>query len=144
MQPVGVLGGVDALQDSVGVEVLGQRQLHDVSVARGIGVELVDDLGHLFLGGIRRQLDLHRIHADRLGLAVLHPDVQLGCRVGADQHRRDPGRDAAGLQRRDPFGQFRLDRRRRGLAVQCLRRHGGIPFVVIDASSIARNHYARR
>src|SRR5699024_1712746 len=33
VQPVGVLGGVDPLEDRVGVDLLGQRQLHDVAGA---------------------------------------------------------------------------------------------------------------
>ncbi len=44
MQAVGVLARVDALQRGVLVEVLGQRQLHDVAGALGVGVELVDGL----------------------------------------------------------------------------------------------------
>ena len=92
MQAVGVLRGVDALEDRVGVEVLRQRQLHDVPVARRIGVELIDERLDVGLRRVGRQLALDRVHADRLGLAVLHPDVELRAGVGA---RRGPLRSPA-------------------------------------------------
>ena len=42
MQSVGILGRVDPLERRVLVEVLRQRQLHDVAGALGVGVQLVD------------------------------------------------------------------------------------------------------
>ena len=91
-RPSASFAGIDALEDRVGVEVLRQRQLHDVAVAAGVGVELVDERLDLGLRGVGRQLALDRVHADRLGLAVLHADVQLRRRVGARRARsRCPG-----------------------------------------------------
>ncbi len=118
MQAVGILGRIDALEDPVRVDVLRQRQLHDVAVAHRIGVELVDQRFDLLLRGICGQFALDRVHPDRLGLLVLHSHVQLGCRIRADQHRRDARDDAPRAQRRDPLGQLGLDLRGCGLAVQ--------------------------
>ena len=44
VQPVGVLARIDTFERGVLVEVLRQRQLHDVPGALGVGVELVDGL----------------------------------------------------------------------------------------------------
>ena len=52
VQPVGVLVRVDQLQHPAGVDVLGQRQLHDVAVAGVVGVELGDDRLDVLLGGV--------------------------------------------------------------------------------------------
>lgn len=56
MQAVGVLVGIDALERCVLVEVLGQRQLHDVSGALGVGVEFVDGGVELLLRDVGRQV----------------------------------------------------------------------------------------
>ena len=130
MQAVGVFRRVDPLEDAVGVEVARQRQLHDVAVARLVGVEAVDLRLDLRLRGIRRQLDLDRVHADRLGLAMLHADVQLRRGVCPHEHRRDARGDALGLQLRDPLGELCLDRRGGGPPVEFLCRHGDSPVVL--------------
>ncbi len=107
MQAVGVLRGIDPLQDRVGVEVLRQRQLHDVAVAGRIGVELVDQRLDLILCRVCGQLALDRVHADRLGLSMLHSDVELRGRIRAHEHGRDAGDDAALLERGDALGAAR-------------------------------------
>ena len=98
---------IDALEDRVGVDVLRQRQLHDVAVARRVGVELVDQRLDVGLGRVGGQLALDRVHPDRLGLPVLHADVQLRRRVGADEHRGDARDDAPLLERRDALASAR-------------------------------------
>ena len=53
VQPIGVLARIHALQRSVLVEMLGQRQLDDVAGALGVGVQLVDGLVELGLADVR-------------------------------------------------------------------------------------------
>jgi len=54
MQPVDVLGRIDAKQDLLLVDAVGQRQLHEDRMDIGIGVESIDDRFDLLLGRRRR------------------------------------------------------------------------------------------
>ena len=75
MQAVGVLARVDALQRGVLVEVLGQRQLHDVAGALGVGVQLVDGLVELGLADVGGQIAADRVDAHLGAVGVLAPDI---------------------------------------------------------------------
>ncbi len=85
VEAVGVLGGVDALQQGHRVEVARQRELHDVAVAGRVGVELVDDVLDLAGRRVGGQLALDRGDADLGAVAVLAGDVDVAGRVVADQ-----------------------------------------------------------
>ena len=124
MQPVGVLAGVDALQRGVLVEVLGQRQLHDVAGALGVGVELVDGLVELGLADVGGQVAADRVDADLRAVGVLAAHVGLRAGIVADQDRAQSGRPAGRGQRRHPLLEVDEDLVARGLAVQCDRTHG--------------------
>ncbi|GAP58366.1 hypothetical protein AHiyo1_14190 [Arthrobacter sp. Hiyo1] len=128
MQAVGILGGVDTLEDGVGVQVLGQWQLHDVTVAGGVRIEFVDEVLDLRLGGVRRKLTLDRVHPDLHGLLVLHGHVKLRSRVRTDEHSGNARSYAAGPQGSYTLSQLRLDGGSGGLAVKDLRglRHGRV------------------
>ena len=77
MQPVGVLAGVDALQRGVLVEVLRQRQLHDVARAFGVGVELVDGLVELGLADVGGKVAADRIDAHLRAVGVLAAHIGM-------------------------------------------------------------------
>ena len=77
MQPVGILAGVDPLQRGVLVEVLGQRQLHDVAGALGVGVQLVDGLVERGLAGVGGQIAADRVDADLGAVGMLAADVRV-------------------------------------------------------------------
>ncbi len=124
MQPVGVLAGIDAFQCGVLVEVLRQRQLHDVAGALGVGVELVDGLVELGLADVGGQIAPYRVDAHLRTVGVLAPHVRLRAGVVADQHCAQARRASLGGQRRNPFGEVDEDLVTRGLAVQCDRTHG--------------------
>ena len=61
VQAVGVLTRVEPLQRGVLVEMLGQRQLHDVAGALRVGVQLVDGLVELGLADVGGQITADRI-----------------------------------------------------------------------------------
>ena len=123
VQAVGVLGRVDQAEDLVRVDVLGERELDDEAGAVRVLVELADLRGDLVLGRVGRQLDLDRGDPDRRAVAVLAGHVRPAARVVPDQDRAEPGDHALLGQLRDPDLQLVLDRRRRRLTVQNLRRH---------------------
>ncbi len=73
--PSASLPGVDPLQGGVLVEVLGQRQLHDVAGALGVGVQLVDGLVELGLADVGGQITPDRVDADLGAVRVLAPHI---------------------------------------------------------------------
>ena len=124
MQAVGVLAGIDALQRRVLVQVLGQRQLHDVTGAVRVGVELVDGRVELRLADVGGQVPADRVDADLGAVGVLAAHVGLRTGIVADQHRAQPGRPPGGRQRRHPLLEVDEDLVARGLAVQSDCTHG--------------------
>ena len=54
VEAVDVLPGIDALDDALGIDVLGQRQLHEDRVHLRIGIEAVDEREKLRFAGVRR------------------------------------------------------------------------------------------
>ena len=87
VQAVGVLVGVDAFQRGVLVQVLGQRQLHDVAGAFRVGVELVDGRVQLGLADVGGQIAADRVDPDLRAVGMLTADIRLGPGVVADQDR---------------------------------------------------------
>ncbi|EUA06726.1 bifunctional FolD 1 domain protein [Mycobacterium xenopi 4042] len=71
VQTVDILRRVDALQRRVLVEVLGQRQLHDVTGAVGVSVQFVDGLVKLGLADVGRQVAANRRDAHLVGIGML-------------------------------------------------------------------------
>ena len=125
MQPVGVLVRVDALQRSVLIELLGQRQLHDVTGALGVGVQFVDGLVEGRLADVGRQVAPDRGDAHLRAVGMLTADVSLRPRIVADQDGAQPGCAARCGQCRDPLLQIDEDLVPGGLAVQrdCAHAH---------------------
>ncbi|KNC19685.1 hypothetical protein AC792_04710 [Arthrobacter sp. RIT-PI-e] len=118
VQPVGVLGRVDPLEDRVGVEMRGQRELHDVPGGGVVGVQLVEDRLQLLLGDGVRQVPPHRGDAHLGAVAVLARHVGVAAGVLPHEHGAEPGRDAALAQHGHPLGEFRLDLRGGRLPVE--------------------------
>ena len=79
---------VDPLQCGVLVEVARQRQLHDVSGAGVIGVELVDSRVELVGRRIGRQVAADRVDADLRAVVVLA--LHIGLRPGSSPTRTVP------------------------------------------------------
>ena len=96
-EAVDVLAGIDRVEDAllgIGAERLRQRRLDENAVVLRILVEAVDDGEHGRERGRPRQpLEVHA-HAGVFGRLQLVADVDLGCRVVADEHDRERGRAA--------------------------------------------------
>ena len=75
MEAVDVLVGVDGEKGRELVEPLRERQLHQIGVDLGIGVEAGDDLVQLLLGGVLGQFGADRADADLLAVLVLQADI---------------------------------------------------------------------
>ena len=118
MQAVSVLGRVDALQRRVVVEMLGQRQLHDVPGAVGIAVELVDRLVEHARADVGGQVAADRVDAHLGAIGVLTANVGLRARVVPDQDGAQPGRTTRSGQRGYALLQVDEDLVTGGLAVQ--------------------------
>ena len=87
VQTIGVLGRVDELEHTVFIQVLRQRQLHDVAGAGIVMVELFDDALEFFLGNVARQVLANRINTEFLAIAVLHLHIRMRPWVIAHQDR---------------------------------------------------------
>src|SRR5699024_2774301 len=125
VEPVGVLGGVDPLEDGVLVQVPRERELHDVAGAGRVGVELVDDGLELGLGGVGGQVSPDRRDPHLLAVPVLHLDVGVAARVVAHEHGGQPRGDTPVAQRRDAGGEVGDDLVAGQFSVQLDRGHRG-------------------
>ena len=96
-QAVDVLGRIDCRDHRVGIDVIGRRQLDEDSVDLVIVTERLDQGDQILLAGIRGQFVVNRVDARRFTGLVLVGDVDMGCRVVADQHRRQDRLMAARL-----------------------------------------------
>ena len=109
MQAVSVLLGGDALEHAVGVQVLGQGQLHNVAGARRVVVQLVDLCVELFLSNVTGQVHADGVNTDLCAVAVLSAHVRAGCRIVTDQHGAQAGGNTLSLERLDALLQLFLD-----------------------------------
>ena len=98
MQTVRVLVRVDPLEGGVLVEVLRQRQLHDVSGAGRVCIQVVDCLVELFGGDVGRQVLADGGDPEFGAVVVFAADVGLRARVVADEDRAESGGDPRGPQ----------------------------------------------
>ena len=77
--------------DHVGlVDVVGQRELDEDPVDRVVGVELLDLLEELVLGGLRSEPDVACVDSHLGGRLVLETDVDVRGGIVADEDRRQP------------------------------------------------------
>ena len=118
MKPVRVLARVHEAQDVIGIEMLRQGQLHDVSGDRGVLVEALDLLVELALRRVFGQVKPDRPDADLGAVPVLSANVGVAAGIVADEHRGQPWEDIADRQCLDSHPQVRLHRGRGGPAVQ--------------------------
>ena len=109
VQAVSVLLGGDALEHAVGVQVLGQGQLHNVAGARRVVVQLVDLCVELFLSDVTGQVHTDGVNTDFCAVAVLSAHVRAGCGVVTDQHGTQAGDNTLSLECLDAFLQLFLD-----------------------------------
>ena len=124
MKAVHILHGVDGEHHAIGLDLLGQRQLHENAVDLLVGVELRDQLEQRILRGRARQAVLDGVHARLLGLARLVAHVNLARRVIAHEHDRKPGLQAMGrLKLRGGFGHALAQIRRAQFSVDNRHAH---------------------
>ena len=124
MKAVDVLGRIDGGDHLLRVDLRRQRELHQDAVHGRIGVEPADQREQLGLGRGRRQPMIERPHAAADGHLHLAADIDLARRIVADQHDREPGRDAAVAdQPVHRVGDLAAQVRRDRLAVDDVCRH---------------------
>jgi hypothetical protein len=97
--------------------VIGQRQLEQDAVDTLVSVEALEQLGELRLWNVAARLMVEGLDPDLSTVLALHPHVDGGGGVVADEDRGETGRDAFRAQllnlARDPLTNLRRD----GLAV---------------------------
>jgi hypothetical protein len=144
--PIHVLVGIDGVQNLLGVDMLGQRKLHQDAVHLRVGVEALHERQDLLLGGALGQLVLERLHANLDGLLGLVLHIDLAGRVLAHEHHREPrGKPMAGLKclhvRRHLLANICCD----GFAIDDLGCHGSLPlFCVALVVAVTRRRPAFR
>ena len=122
VKAIDVLRRIDGKEDLRGVDVPGQRQLHQDTADRGIGVQPADQFQQLGLRGLRRQAMIEARHADLGGCLALAADVDLARGIGADQHRREAGPGhTLGDERRHALGHAAAQAGCERLAIDQLR-----------------------
>ena len=88
MEPVDVLGRVDRVHHTVGVDPFRQRQLHEDPIDAWVEVERLDQREDLRLTGAHRQVVREGLDAGlERGLALV-AHVNAGGRIFADLHHR--------------------------------------------------------
>src|SRR3546814_16113818 len=73
------------------VDLLGKRQLNQNAMYGRVGVELCYQREEFSLGAIRTVAMLERSHPELAALLDLPAHIDVACRNGADQHRRQRG-----------------------------------------------------
>src|SRR5262249_29677500 len=94
MQPVCILLGSDGRHGLVLVHALGQRQLEQGAVQRGLGVDRANRLEQLGLRAPAREEEVPRRNADVVRGALLVADIDLGGRIVAHEDDSERGLDA--------------------------------------------------
>src|SRR5690606_17420739 len=92
VEAVDILARIDPVDQRTGVAPVRQRQLDQDAVNLRIGVEAVDQLQQLGIGGRGRQVVVQRSYPDFLGCPTLVADVYRRGRIVAHQHDCQAGR----------------------------------------------------
>ena len=108
MESIDILAGIDREGDGMLVDVLWGRGLHEDAVDGGIGIQLPDQLHHLFLSGEGGKFKLSGVHTERRAGTVLIADIGLGGGILSDKY----------------YGQSRCDT----ASVECLDTRQGLEF----------------
>ena len=124
METVDVLLGVDAGEDGVLVDVLGQGELDQYAVDGGIGVEVGNLARQRLHGNVRGVVESEGRDAAFLARLLLHSNVGLRIAPCADQDDGQAGNFAgAGLEFGDGILDLGADRLRNGLSVDIGSSH---------------------
>ena len=91
MKSVNVFRRIDGVEHSRGIDLLGQRKLHENPVHALIGVELCHKAHELVLRDVRRQLVIERSHAPIDNGFRLRADIDFARRIVAGEHDSKAG-----------------------------------------------------
>src|SRR5690606_31147960 len=106
MEAVDVFFSRDGFDDLGRVHVARQRQLDKNAVNGRVFIELLDDIQQFGFGAVLAHADHTGMQAGFLAGCRLVAHVDLGGRILADQHDRQPGVNVLCAQRFDTFGNF--------------------------------------
>ena len=126
VEAVGVLMGVDNFESLGLINVLGEGELHQHSVALGVVVQHLDLILELLLGGGVGELDLDGVESTLHGSLVLEADIGLGVlSLTADDDSEAGGLDVGllGGNVGDGVSDLGTDGLGNGLAVNQAERH---------------------
>jgi hypothetical protein len=107
MEAVDVLCGIDCAQHLVGIDLGRQRQLDEYAVDGIVTIECRYKLKKFCLGRIDWEAMLKGRHAGFQCLLRLRSNIDLACRIVADENNRKPRFDAACHQFRHVAGDSR-------------------------------------
>ena len=140
MKAVDVLRRIDRIEHARGVDLVGQRQLDQDAVHRGVGVERAQPGEQVALADVSRQLEQSAVDADLGGHSRLGAHVGPARRMVADQDHPQAGRTAvAGGESVDLGGDLGAQLRGRRLAVDDPRPAHVAPASSSWAASMARS-----
>ena len=126
VQTVGVLVRIHQLEHRVRIEVLGQRQLHDVARDRGVSIEFRDLGVDRSLGGVSRHVDANGGDAHLGAVLVLATHVGVTAGVIAHQHGAQAREDALRIEGSHANGELGLHGSGSGFSIKNRRGHSRI------------------
>ena len=91
MKAVNVLSRINSSDYRLIVDMRGQRQLHQYAVDRIIGVKPLNQRDQIALRNIIRQAVFEAFHPGFHGRLLFRSDINLACRIIADEHDRKTG-----------------------------------------------------
>ena len=139
MKPVHILVGMDGGNHLVGIDLGGQRQLHQNPVHRGIGIQLFNQSEQIRLGRFRGQDMFDGSQTRFRGHFDLGAHIDLTGGIIAHQHNRQTGLlSVHALIMGRLSGHFFPQRGRNHFAVNPLCRHEGDPSL-FNRSNVSCN-----
>lgn len=125
MKAVDILGRIDRVDDRIGIDMRGQRQLHQNAVNRRVGIQLRDQRQQLHFGRFSGQLVLETRHAGWNGLNALVADINGAGQIVSYQHHCQSWHDALfRIQYGNGSGDLLAQAGGNGFSVDQMRAHG--------------------
>ena len=137
MKPVNILGGINAIDHQIFVQMFGQRQLHQNTVYRRIRVKSGNQIQQNGLRGINLKLVLERVHAHLDGLFAFRAHIDLTGRIFTNQDDRQARSNrVVRRQSRDLCCHLTAHCCSKSLAINNLCSHISTPFLPCEYTAM--------